>query len=384
MSSTRRRTLLKMMAASPIAGHGVLGRGEAEGEAIAESELVKFTGDGLSLSPSEAVDVLQRIVDERGIEADYYTRGGVVEELETTMATALGKERAIYFPTGTLANHVAVRTLAGHRTRAIVPHESHLYNDSGDCAQQLSQMNLVPLGAGRAMFTLPEVEEIVERTESGRVTTGVGALMIESPVRRKLGELFDVDDMKKICDYARAKDIGTHLDGARLYMAAAYTGISPKQFASHFDTVYVSLWKYFNSGSGAILAGSKALVEPLYHTRRMFGSGLPAAWPFAALALHYFSDFESELRRAVATAEALFARLDASSAFRVERIPNGSNIVKLIVAGTDLDRFRESLRARGIIVSTPREEMGGFVLNVNPTLNRSSADELAERFERAL
>ncbi len=80
------------------------------------------------------VDLLQKIIEEKGIEADSYSRGGVVEELETKMAEALGKQRAIYFPTGTLANHIAVRELAMDSTRVIVPHDSHLYNDSGDCA----------------------------------------------------------------------------------------------------------------------------------------------------------------------------------------------------------------------------------------------------------
>lgn len=85
---------------------------------------MKLYGDGLGLSPQECVDVLARIIDERGIREDDYSLGVVVEELEEKTATALGKERAIFFPTGTLANHVAIRMLAGStssrcRTEAI-------------------------------------------------------------------------------------------------------------------------------------------------------------------------------------------------------------------------------------------------------------------------
>lgn len=377
MDPAGRRSFMKTVAAAPFLS--ALSSSAAEAD-----QPVKLFGDGLGLSPADYVGVLQTILEDQGIEADYYSRGGVVEELETKMAAALGKERAIYFPTGTLANHVAVRVLAGERPRVIVPHDSHLYNDSGDCAQQLSQLNLVPLASETATFTLDQVEEVVERTASGRVTTGVGALMIESPVRRKLGEMFDYEEMQKICSYARANGIKTHLDGARLYMASAYTGIAPREYASHFDTVYVSTWKYFNSGSGAILAGPSDVIDGLYHTRRMFGGGLPAAWPFAAVALHYFESFEADYARAVQTASEFFSLLRQESAFDVETIPNGSNLFKLIVRGVELDGFRDRLRAKGVRLSGPRPELGGFLVGVNATLNRTDARTLAAKFREAV
>ena len=379
MGPTSRRNLLMMMAAAPM------GVGAAASMRYPEKprDVVKLFGDGLSLSPAESVAVLDTILDERGIEADYYSRGGVVEELESTMAEALGKERAIYFPTGTLANHVAIRALVGDRTRVLVPKESHIYNDSGDCVQQLSQLNLIPMASETATFTLEDVKKVVERTDSGRVMTGVGAIVIESPVRRKLGEMFDYEEMKKICAFARASGIGTHLDGARLYMASGYTGISPMEYASHFDTVYVSLWKYFNAGSGAILAGPREMIDPLYHTRRMFGGGLPGAWPFAAVALHYFDGFEAGYREAIRTADAFFSLLKQNSAFEVLKIPNGSNNFRVVVRGTDPERFRANLRAKGVLLSRPRPSPGlegSFVVTVNQTLNRTSAETLAEAF----
>ena len=365
---------MKVMTATPFLGAAF------SSAAVAETR-VKLFGDGLSLSPAEYVDLLEKIIDDKGIEADSYSRGGVVEELETKMAEALGKERAIYFPTGTLANHIAVRALAGERARVIVPHDSHLYNDSGDCAQQLSRLNLVPLVSETATFTLEQVREVVDRTSSGRVTTGVGAIMIESPVRRKLGEMFDYGEMKKVCSFARGNGIKTHLDGARLYMASGYTGIAPREYASHFDTVYVSTWKYFNGVSGAILAGSNEVIDGMYHTRRMFGGGLPGAWPFAAVALHYFERFEADYVRAIQTANEFFSLLKQESSFDIEKIPNGSNIFKLIVRGTDLETFRDNLRTKGVLLSRPRPELGGFLVGVNATLNRTDAGTLVKMFK---
>src|SRR5581483_11831635 len=100
--------------------------------------LVQFRSDGLELSPGAYARLLGEIVVTRGIRTDDYSRGGVVAELEEKMATLLGKEVAVFLPTGTLANHLAVRLLARTGRRVLVQAESHLWNDEGDCAQTLS------------------------------------------------------------------------------------------------------------------------------------------------------------------------------------------------------------------------------------------------------
>src|SRR5207248_3208074 len=123
---------------------------------------VQFRSDGLGLSPAAYLRLLAEIAETRGIAEDDYSRDGVVAELETRIAALLGKEAAVFMPTGTLANHLALRLLAQNGRRVLVQRESHLFNDEGDCAQQLSGLNLMPLAPGRASFTLEEaMAEIV-------------------------------------------------------------------------------------------------------------------------------------------------------------------------------------------------------------------------------
>ena len=105
--------------------------------------------------------------------------------------------------------------------------------------------------------------------------------------------------MDRITAFARAEGIRTHLDGARIFLQAGFTGRSVAEYARMFDTVYVSLYKYFNAPSGAILAGPRALLDEMFHTRRMFGGGLARVWPFAAIALHYFDGFSERYAQAV-------------------------------------------------------------------------------------
>ena len=347
-------------------------------QAATMSGPVVASGDGLALSPEEYAGLLQKLAP--GVKQDSYALGGAVEELEKKVAAALGKEMAVWLPTGTLANHLAVRILAGEKRRVLVQQECHLFNDCGDCCQTLSGLHMVGLAPGQATFTLEQVKAEADRAASGRVTVPIGAIQIETPVRRKSGEVFDFGEMKRVTAWAREQRIGLHLDGARLYLASAYSGVPVAEYARLFDTVYISMYKYFNAPAGAVLAGPKALLENLYHTRRMFGGGLSQAWPFAAVAAHYFGGFPARYLTAVDVSEKVIAGLQADGRFDVGRIPSGTNIFTLQVRQGDAARLRERLMKEGIEISRPQN--GRVAMSVNETWNRLSATEILERFRR--
>ena len=348
--------------------------------ASADEGRVYAYGDGVPLSPVAYAELLRQLAPK--IKTDDYSRGGVVEELEARMAAELGKEAAVWLPTGTLANHLAVRLLALPGRRVLVQEQSHLYNDSGDCAQTLSGLTLVPLAAGQATYSLEDAEAAAHRAQAGRVVTPVSAIVIESPVRRKAGERFDFDQMKKISAWAAQRKIGRHLDGARLYVESAYSRRSVKEYAALFDTVYISMYKYFNAPSGAMLAGPKALLADLYHARRMFGGGLPASWPFAAVALQYLEGFGERMARAAATGEKVIEALSRDGNFVVERIPRGTNVFRLKPIGANAPAYQGRLEQAGISAHTPPGDT--LTIQVNETWNRAAVDEIVRRFQRAI
>jgi threonine aldolase len=371
---------------------GALGAGAAIGgpasavthaggsESIAEGEdrTVRLVGDGIGLRPPQYASLLNRLLDERKMVPDSYSLGGVVEELEEACARVLGKERAIFMPTGTLANHMAVRALAGGPSRVIVQEDSHFYQDEGDCAQTLSNLTLIPLAAGKATFTADEVQHVLDQTRGARVVSRVSVIAVETPVRRKQGERFDDKELAKIIALARREGIKLHLDGARLFLQAAYTGQSVADFARPFDTVYVSLYKYFNAASGAILAGPRDVIDGMYHGRRMFGGGLSSVWPFAMVALHYMDGFGERYSQAVRTSEEWIRALAKQERFTITRVPSGTNLFRLQVRGTDAAAFQKRLAARGVVLSSPQKDT--FVVGVNETINRTTAAALTEAF----
>ncbi len=381
MSDVGRREFMGLAAA----GLGALGTTPAVGERrwLGAPQAVDFVGDGIPLSPAEYSDLLVSVTRGQTVTADEYSRGGAVAALEALFARLLGKEAAVFMPSGTLANHIAVRALAGDRRRVIVQEISHLYNDSGDCAQELSALNLIPLAPGQASFGWKDVVRVLERTSSGRVAKTVGAISIESPVRRLHNQVFEWSDMQEVCAQARGRGMGLHLDGARLFVAAAYSGRSPAEYAALFDTVYVSLWKCFNAAGGAILAGPKALLEELYHVRRMFGGALWEAWPYAAVAQHYAAGYLDRLSAAVRESESFIGLLSDEPRFAVERVTNGTSVFRLRLRAGDPPAFRAGLGRRGIAVPAPDGD--GFWLRVNETLLAAdSAAALAAEFKAAL
>ncbi len=353
---------------------------------VPPNNTVIFRGDG---EPKTSSTMLQRLAEfdqKFTLKEDAYSLGGTVEQLEKKCAEMLGKEAAVFMPTGTLANHLAIRKLCGIKPRAIVQEQSHLYNDSGDCVTRLSNINLIPLAKGDPYFTLETLRAAVEQAESGRVINPVGAVMIESPVRRQSGKIMPFDEMKAVTDYCRDKQIGSHLDGARLYMMSGATGIPPADYVALFDTVYVSLYKYFGAPFGAILAGTAEFMDGLYHDRRMFGGGLASANFAAALALQGIDGFEKRFNRAMTRARALFDKISALESINVERFEHGSNIFPLkLEAGVDSTRFVQTLEEHSVSVSAPDGDHAGCImLTVNPTLLRQDIQELHCAFERAI
>jgi len=349
---------------------------------IEPDRVIHTSGDGIGITPRDYAALLNRLCQGREVEDDNYLLGGEVAAFEQHWAKLLGKETAVFMPSGTLANQLALRALAGPKRRVIVPEMSHVYNDTGDACQTLSSLTLMPLAPGRATFTVSEVEAVLSRTAGGRVATEVGALLIESPIRRLSGQMFDWEEAKRVTAFAREKGIGTHLDGARLFIASAYTGISPAEYAAHFDTVYVSLWKYFNCGIGAILAGPRRVLDGMHHVRRMFGGNLAAGWNAAVVARHYMDGFEGRLKSAVQASEAFYSAIGRHPKIGIERVPYGTNLTRVTFRGVSAAGVATRLAERGIAMSAP-PGAATVTLAVNETWHRIAAADLIRAFEQA-
>jgi len=346
---------------------------------------VFFYGDDAPSNNIQFINQLKNISDTRKMTEDNYSIGGEVAELESIMAKKLGKEACVFFPTGTLANHVAIRQLGLAKGRAIVPEQSHIYQDSGDSVQQLSGINLVPLGGSNPYFNLPELEEALVSSMNGRVINPVGVVVIETPVRRCFGRSMPYEKMLAITGYCKERGIATHLDGARLFIASAFTNVPLEKYGALFDTVYISMWKYFRAPYGAILAGSKEFCENLFHVRRMFGGSLPFSSLSAALALDGLKHFEKDSQVAVGQSKELIESLSIIPNLKVNRYEDESNIIPIEFNDeVNLQNLAIALRSKGVFINPETSDKNTIHLTINMTILRKSNPELLKTFTDAL
>ena len=345
---------------------------------------VVFAGDGEPHTPESTIARLNTLLEEGKLSPDNYSDGGTVTELETRMAEGLGKEAAIWMPTGTMANIIGLREHCGTNARVVLQEQSHIYQDEGDALSRLCSINAVPLAPNRPYFTDDELKETFRLSTTGRVLNPVGAVSIESPVRRQAGQITPWDEMIAVTDLCHEEEIPVHLDGARLYMMSAATRIPVKQYTALFDSVYVSSYKYFGAPFGGILAGTSDFIEGLFNDRRMFGGGIPFGYLAAGLSLAGFEGFVEKFAESFAKAEELFESLNEINGIQVRKFEHGSNIFELILDGVDADGLVKNLVGHGIVLNWPNAEWPVPLLHVNSSILRRTNEEIVAAFAESV
>ena len=180
------------------------------------------------------------------------------------------KESGIYLTSGTLSNQLAISELSGTSSKVFVQETSHVYRDEADASQTVFNKRVIPLSKGKVSFTVEELEESIKyHRDNEAFATGKGVVSIEVPVRRCDNRIFPIEDIQKISNYCRKNGYKLHLDGARIHIASAYSGISVKEYASYFDTIYICLYKYLGATGGAVLCGEKSVIEKMHHQGKL-------------------------------------------------------------------------------------------------------------------
>jgi threonine aldolase len=315
---------------------------------------------------------------------DRYGGGGAVEELEKKFQVITGKERAIFMPSGTMANQFAIAMLSDENTKVYVQDTSHVYRDEADAAQSVFNKRLMPLAKNQAYFTADELKQAIENLDKEEVfKSGIGCVSIENPVRRSDGQMVPIDEIKKISEYCRGKNIRLHLDGARLFMASAWSGVSIKEYSGYFDTVYISLYKYLGASAGAILCGEKALIDKMPHMMKIHGGNMFGNWLNAAMASYKLDTMEEKLREAIKRSKEIFAAL-AQIGIKVSALDGGTNIHNIKVpAGINIQKFGETLN--NLFIRIPRPDANGDAkITVNETLLYREPKYIIDAFKESL
>jgi threonine aldolase len=226
--------------------------------------------------PQRAAALLATIPPNTAV--DRYGDGGVVAELEAEVAGILGFPAAVYLPSGTMAQQAVLRVHAdrlGRRT-VLFHHECHLHQHENQALERLQGLIGRPVGERSRLLTLADLSSVAEDP---------AALLLELPQRDLGGQQPPWDDLVAQVDWARARGAAVHLDGARLWEAAAGYGRPPAEIAGLFDTAYVSFYTGIGALAGCAVVGPPDAVAQVREWRQRMGGTLFGLWPGAASAL---------------------------------------------------------------------------------------------------
>ncbi len=277
-----------------------------------------------------------------------------VIELQNKAARILGKEAALYVPSGTMSNIVATRTHTSPGDEIVTESHSHVYKYEGGAFAALSGCSVALVNGKNGLMTPEQVSSSIRKAEGSLSHYPNGSLVcVENTAQGGGGTVYSQDTLDEICKVAREKDCKLHLDGARLFNAVVASSTDPSRMVRDFDSVSICLSKGLGAPVGSVLIGSKKDIAQAHRWRKMFGGGMRQAGMMAAAGIYALENnierLSEDHRRAKQFAEAV----SEMPKFSIDIENVQSNIVFIGVGKGNTEKIIGELAKYGIdILST--------------------------------
>ena len=281
---------------------------------------------------------------------DQFGEDPTVNRLQERVAALLGKEMALWVPSGTMANQVALRVLTRPGDTVLVSRESHaVWSEMGGGGANAG-VQFTEIGS-RGVFTADDVR--AARVPRGHIITPPTTLVeVENTHNRSGGVVFPPAEAERVCAVARELGMATYLDGARLWNASVASGVAPAALAAPFELVSVAFSKGLGAPGGSVMAGSRELIVEATRHRRIFGGAMRQTGIYAAAALFSVDHHLEQLAADHANAAALAQRLAASGRIALDLATVQTNIVVFRVAdgAPDAATLVSRAKERGVLL----------------------------------
>lgn len=322
---------------------------------------------------TQPTPALRQAIAEAEVGDDVFGDDPTVHRLEARVAALLGKEAALFVPSGTMANQLALCVLTRPGDEILVEAQAHLYYYEAGAPAALSGVMCRCLPGVRGVFTAADVEAALRPADVHFPPTRL--VCVENTHNRGGGKVWPLDRLQEVAACARRHGLALHLDGARLWNASAASGVPEREYAALFDTVSVCFSKALGAPVGSALAGARERIEQARRYRKMFGGGMRQAGIVAAGALFALEHHRARLAEDHARARRLAGVL--------AQLPGAA--IDPAEVETNLVYFRTTRRPAGEVVAELKAE-GVWVLASGPDTVRAvpNLNVSAEDFERAL
>ncbi len=308
---------------------------------------------------------------------DVYAEDPTVNTLQARLAKMFGKDKALFFPTGTMANQAAIKLHTQPGEQVICDKYAHIYNYEGGGASFNSGVSCKLVDGHRGMMSAQQVMEAINPPDfyHSPLTTLVA---LENTTNKGGGACWDFQEIKQIKSVCETHNLGLHLDGARLWNALENTNESPTEYGAVFDTISVCLSKGLGCPVGSVLIGNEDIMEKALRVRKMLGGGMRQVGVLAAAGLYALDHHRTRLANDHSKAKAI-GKVLQNMDYVAELQPIETNIVIFeLAAHIDPEVFIKKLNSKNILISN----MGGGKLRMVTHLDYT--DDMHEKLLETL
>ncbi|MCK9560922.1 MAG: low-specificity L-threonine aldolase [Candidatus Marinimicrobia bacterium] len=313
---------------------------------------------------------------------DVYGEDPTTNRLQEKVATLLGKEAALFVPSGTMSNQIAIKCLTQPGDEIICEYESHIYTYEASGVAFNSLVMPRPVWGYYGVMPLEEVEKAI-RPEN--IHAGPTRLIeIENTHNRAGGTIYPIEEIEKIAQLARERKLLMHLDGARLMNASVSTGVAPAEYAKYFDSVSLCLSKGLGAPVGSVLSGSSEFIAKALRVRKIFGGAMRQVGILAAGGLYALEHNVERLKIDHENASLLAEGLAGIAGLYIDPKQVQTNIVMIYLRNPDwsTEKLVNQLLKNDVAINAVNHERLRAVTHLD--VNRDQILETIEIFRKIM
>lgn len=281
---------------------------------------------------------------------DVYKEDPTVNELEEKLAKMFGKDEALFFPTGSMANQAAIKLHTQPAEQLICDKWAHVYNYEGGGASFNSGVSCKLIDGERGMITAQQVEENINPPDFYHSPL-TSLVCLENTTNKGGGACYDFEEIKKIRKVCNSHGLGLHLDGARLFNALVATGRDARDYGKIFDTISICLSKGLGTPMGSVLIGDKKIMENAIRVRKVLGGGMRQVGFMAAAGIYALDNHVERLAEDHKRAREIGEKLHEQS-YVGEVEPVETNIIIFYLKdASNEEKFMKKLQKENIRIS---------------------------------
>jgi threonine aldolase len=266
------------------------------------------------------------------------------------MADLLGKEAAVFLPSGTMANEIAILVHCRPGDEILAHRLAHIYTSEGGAPWALAGVQVTGLPGEGGQFEVSALAEVLR--PAGRNFATQRLVEVEQTANLGGGTIWPIEALRDIAELAHSHGMDTMMDGARLMNAVVASGIPAREMAAGYDSVWLDFTKGLGAPLGAVLAGSRAFIEEAWRWKQRLGGAMRQAGICAAACLYALDHHVDRLAEDHARAGQLARSLSQMSGVKVELPETNLVFFDVASAGLTAEIFAGRLLKQGILVST--------------------------------